>query len=365
MNWKDRIEVNSAVLAGKPIIKGSRISSGVEFSPLQYLDLKNTKLSGEIVIHLNWKHATIAESSIPEITVNKAASGNLTLNSAFKSKAIGLVKGGWLPSGLAVQGNMIILPDRNIVTNIRGRFRSGVKKNDGDKDFLDFISGEGIRINPMLFPLEGNLMKFPTREQVEQQLEEVVVALRSALPSAELVPADKGGLQGIVGLLDDSRGNMERELDFLMQIAPKLESPTSARKRDSLWGEVLDIARQCDLSLKSLVVIAALSSILVPNGKSPAKRVLKLERDYTVEKAYNALADIRSLALLIGLFALFPEQRFMLCTEDKNLALFWAGIRASDFDWTGEHANFKISPVDELLPGISSAQRSIFLGANG
>ena len=26
MNWKDRIEVNPAVLVGKPIIKGSRIS---------------------------------------------------------------------------------------------------------------------------------------------------------------------------------------------------------------------------------------------------------------------------------------------------------------------------------------------------
>src|SRR5579859_2114735 len=29
----------------------------------------------------------------------------------------------------------------------------------------------------------------------------------------------------------------------------------------------------------------------------------------------------------------FPNEKILLCTGDKDLALFWAGVRASDFAW--------------------------------
>jgi hypothetical protein len=35
----------------------------------------------------------------------------------------------------------------------------------------------------------------------------------------------------------------------------------------------------------------------------------------------------------IGLMTLFPGQRLILCTRDKNLALFWVGMGASDFSF--------------------------------
>lgn len=67
--------------------------------------------------------------------------------------------------------------------------------------------------------------------------------------------------------------------------------------------------------------------------------------------AYNALADLRSLEVLMHLFALFPNERLLLCTGDKDLALFWAGIRASDFNWRG-YLEVKFSPVEALLPDV-------------
>ncbi|UTH73832.1 hypothetical protein [Chromobacterium sp. IIBBL 290-4] len=103
-----------------------------------------------------------------------------------------------------------------------------------------------------------------------------------------------------------------------------------------------------------MVVLAALSAAAVPNGKSPAKKLLKLtEPKYSTELAYNALADLRSLEVLMHLFALFPSERILLCTGDKDLALFWAGIRASDFAWQGTYFQCKFSPVEALLPNVT------------
>jgi hypothetical protein len=61
---------------------------------------------------LLWKHAKVLESNIPEIELERSASGHASLESTYTSKAIGLVKGGWWPSGLAVREGMIVLPDR-------------------------------------------------------------------------------------------------------------------------------------------------------------------------------------------------------------------------------------------------------------
>ncbi|MCZ2498916.1 hypothetical protein GN316_19305 [Xylophilus sp. Kf1] len=333
--------------------------AGVEFTPLRYADLVDKKLSDKVVIPLNWKHAKVIESNIPEIELDKFASGNATIESTYTSKSIGLVKGGWLPSGLAVRQDMIVLPDRCTITELKGRFCDGVKKNSDDKDFLDFFEGEGIRINPLLYALEGNLRRNPTPHEIKQQLEEVSAALRIALPKAELVPGD-GGLQGVVGIVQDTLASTEQKQTFLMRMAPKLQPPTSASKKAQLWDEALAVAQECGIQKKSLVVLAVLSSISVPMGNSPAKRLLKPSLNYSAEDAYNALADLRSLEMLLCLFGLFPYQRIMLCTGDKNLALFWAGIRASNFAWAGKAATFTLSPVEAFLPNVSTERGASF-----
>lgn len=337
--------------------------AGVAFTPLGYADLVDTKLGNKVVIPLNWKHAKVIESNIPEIKLDRFASGHASLESTYTSRAIGLVKGGWLPSGLAVREDMIVLPDRCTISELKGRFRDGVKKNEDDKDFLDFFEGEGIRINPLLYALEGNLRRNPTPEQIQQQLDEVLAALRSALPKAELVPGGIGGLQGVVGIVQDTQASMERKQTFLMRMAPKLQAPTSAIKKAQLWDEALTVAQACGIARNSLVILAVLSSISVPMGNSPAKRLLKPSADYSAEAAYNALADLRSLEILMCLFALFPDQRIMLCTGDKNLALFWAGMRASRFTWAGNAASFTLSPVEALLPDVSAARAASFFDA--
>lgn len=334
--------------------------AGVEFAPLQFSDLIDKKLSDKVVVPLRWTRARVVESTIPEIGIDQVSSGHATVESVYSTKTIGLVKGGWLPPGLAVRADMIVIPDRCTIADLRGRFCGGIKKNESEKDFLDFFAGSGIRINPLLYAIEGNQRKDPSPEAIEQQLNEAVVALRAALPEAEIVPVDQAGLEGAIGIVQDTRASMARKQEFLMRLAPKLHAPTSAKRKELLWDDVLETARECGVVKSSLVVFAALSAISVPNGRSPAKRLLKFTCDYSIEDAYNALADLRSLEMLMCLFALFPEQQLMLCTGDKDLALLWAGIRASNFVWSGNHASSSLSPVESLLPNMTSTQRASF-----
>ncbi len=328
---------------------------GVEFEPLQYSDLIGMKLGQKAVVPLNWKRAQVLKSDFPEIAVKAISSGTSTLESHYSSKTIGLVRGGWLPSGMALRGDMIVMPDRCTISELSGRFRDGKKKNEEDMDFLDMFADRRIRINPLLYALEGNLRANPTPEEVEMQFDEACAKIRSALPLAEIIPEGKSGLAGVVGIINDTRAGMARKQDFLRRLAPKLVAPVGARRLPQLWNELLCTADECGVPRRSLVVLAALSAISVPNGKSPAKALLKFtEPKYSPELSYNALADLRSLELLMHLFALFPSESILLCTGDKDLALFWAGIRASNFAWRDNQLQLKISPVEELLPKMAS-----------
>ena len=84
---------------------------GVELQGLQYSDLINQKLSSKVKVPLRWKNARVVESTIPELSIETLTSGETIVESFYSSKTLGLVKDGWLPSGLALQDNMIVMPD--------------------------------------------------------------------------------------------------------------------------------------------------------------------------------------------------------------------------------------------------------------
>jgi len=62
-------------------------------------------------------------------------------------------------------------------------------------------------------------------------------------------------------------------------------------------------------------------------------------------------------------FAMYPNQRLMLCTADKDLALFWVGLRARDFAFSEGRVTLDMSPAD-LLPSITDAQWQSFIGTS-
>ncbi|MDG4885448.1 hypothetical protein [Mesorhizobium sp. WSM4884] len=341
--------VESVQEGGSP---GGEITfSEVSFDPLGYAELRDAILHEPLHIPLCGQGKVIA-SNIEGLELGQIGRFNTKLESRFKSKSIGLVRGGWLPSAMALEDNSVVLPDRCVVAELNARLKNGLPKSKAENDFIDLFADSAIRINPLLFVLEGDARQNPRPEMVERHLSEAVSKLRSALPKAILVAADPQGLKGVLGLIQDTQPGMARKHDFLMRLNPKLKSPIGRRHADIQWDGVLATADACGVPRTSLVVIAALSTVAMQDGKSPAKRLLKFDGRYTEAETYNALADLRSLELLMYIFALFPDQHVMLCTADKNMALFWAGLRASNFAFEHGRLNFDVAPRD-LLPGIS------------
>lgn len=322
--------------------------------PLDYERLLNARLHEKITIPLKWRNATIVETDIEELDRSKRYSANSTLESKYTSRAIGLVKGGWLPSMLAATHlQTTILVDRNVVSQIIARFDGG-RRTGREPDFLDLFADYPVRINPLLFVLEGNARSLPTPDLVAAQLNEVEAKLRRALPNATLV-IGPDSLRGAIGLLEDVKDSTLRKQEFLTRVVSSLASPVARGRRVERLQEAVTAARSCGVPASSLVNLAVLSAIAVPNGGSPTRRLLKFKHGYSSEDAYNAIADLRSLEILISLYSLFPDQPVQLCTADKDLALLWTGMQASNFRRTGDGAGFSydLAPIERLLPDES------------
>lgn len=321
----------------------------LDIEPLGYEELASANLHDGLSIPLNFQRARIVESNVDGISANTHAHIKMRLESRFTGKAIGLVQGGWLPSALAaMRNNAVVLPDRNIISEIAARFESGRCASD-QPDFLDLLADLPVRINPLLFALEGNSRAFPDPVAARAQLEEVYIRIRHALPSATLMLGPQS-LQGLLGLIEDTRDGMSRKQVLLRRLAPRLASPVARRKMDARWVEALAEADKLGVPRRSLVMLAVLSTIANPQGHCAAKRLLKFHADYSDSDAYSALSDLRALEVLLHCLALFPDYNIQFCTADRNLALFWAGLGASEISRHGTGIRFSITPHEVVLP---------------
>lgn len=321
----------------------------VGFVPLGLDELATTKAGIPLTIPIRVDKGTILETDIEGLGCGQPVSLATTLDSPMSCAAVSLVPGGWLPPSLAVNtDDATLLLDRNLVALLVGRSRLSGGANA--RDFLDLIGDYPVRINPLLYAMEGEQRQRPSPDQVASLLTEAVARLRAAVPKAR-VSDGPAVLQGALGLLRDSRAHLAAQQRFLVQVAPVLSAPVGRKRLRAVWDMVLAAATDCGLRYNSLAVLATLSAAAVPGRRSPARTLLKFRQGYSEKDAYNPLADLRALEILAALFALFPQENIQLCTEDRALARFWLGIRASNFRRDGNEFTFDLAPTEDLLPG--------------
>ena len=154
--------------------------SNVQIRPCAYEQLAQARLHENVTIPLDMINGTLLDTDVEGVDPSAYVNVKAVLESPFTAQAIGLVRGGWLPSPLAAtRRNAVILPDRNIVTEIIGRFRDG-QLSGRKRDFLDLFHDAPVRINPMLFALEGNGRAIPDAALAQAQLAEATAKLRIA-----------------------------------------------------------------------------------------------------------------------------------------------------------------------------------------
>lgn len=284
----------------------------------------------------------------------------MNLSSPFYSDTIALVDGGWVPCVWSLGRNCIVMADRNFVTAVYSRYLDGRKKNkDAAPDFLDFIMDWPATINPLLYAMEGNSRRQPTEAEAREQFAEAKRKLSTALPRAKIMPDNDVGLKAALDLLAVNDESHHRRSRFLMDVAPGLMAPVARKDRQRTFAWILDCAQFHGIPRLCMPVLVAVSALVLPAATNPARKLLKPKPLYGAQDAYNVLCDIRSLEMLIAARGQFPQWSVSLWTKDRNLALFWSGIKFTRNEWSGGHGEFSLSLDSPLLAGITAEERGL------
>lgn len=334
---------------------------GGEVQPLrldEFLALKGD-LRANIEFPLRIRNAIVEASEFEDIKPQDRRSVSAHLQSTFGSNVVALVNGGWLPSGVVLDEEILLLPDRCTVGAIRSRFIGGVRKYEQNDDFLDFAQGQRLRINPMLYAMEGSSGRHhPSAAELSSLFDRAAQMILQALPMATIFPDKADVMQGALAMLEDAAKSFAARQRFLVKAAPLIAAPVPQARLRQVWDQLLDLCDHYRVPRASLLVCALISASAARQGQNPALALLKPRAHYTDKNAFNALADLRALDLLIGASTDFSERRVALLTEDRALAQYWAGLQAHSFRREGAHIHYDINPHRALFGRLSEAEQS-------
>ncbi len=262
--------------------------------------------------------------------------------------------GGWLP--IQFSGVGVMLVDRN-VTAAMSKLLDRPDRTDmaAEKWWLSQLNSERYSLNSFLCASEGNLQKPPTLKEFRGEIEKANDIVSRSLPLARIVSHSPQDIIKSYEIVNSFFERQQREVKFLSEIAPLLASRVSRAKTEGVERLVIQAAHSETLSLRSLVVLAALSCLYEPqDGKEPltGRGVLKLKPKFSSADAYNALSDIRSLEFLVAASGL-PSSSVGFCTRDRDLAAFWVGLEVSAPRSGGNKVTAELAPSARLFPRLS------------
>lgn len=282
----------------------------------------------------------------------------------------GLTIGGWVPPILG--SGRVALLDRNMVAELRAMpvpAEGDAPPAVGSPGWLYRAFADScIEVSPAVHLMEGNMRRAPTLEEMAVEMQTLVGELKTRMPKAELHELGPVELKALHEVVVEREAVRQRETAFLTQVAPRLAEPVATAARRRVEQEVLQSAERNGLGRLSLVVLAALSCIHEnsSHGRSKVYRVgravLKPKKNYSEGNAYNALADLSALELLVNTASVLQDYRGVLFTQDVGLAAFWSALEVSapTAESTGPgrvRASVTMELSEALLPSLSESER--------
>lgn len=279
------------------------------------------------------------------------------------SKLFAAVLGGWLPASWASFRHRLIL-DRNAISWFREAYDGGHPRPGRAPDLFDMVArGPFVRMNHLLYAMEGNTRSWPTSDVVVQQLAEASSYLSKALPHVTLEPPDDTGYQAIQGILEEWAGVFAVEDQFLRSAAPLIrDRPGSEAGRVSKLKQLLKLATNTGAEQSKFMVIATVAALLGerPKGGNAAFRILKPGAPvYGTEEVWNACCDLRALRLLVSLSNFRPEEPMAFVTGDKRLVHFWAALRIDRVEPRGKQIFMPMDPHPDVF-GLECETRALW-----
>ena len=244
-----------------------------------------------------------------------------TISLSKFADSVAIVKGGWLPPSLALTDSRV-LADRNFVSNLVASYQDG-KLTGFSKTSQIITDFEKIpfSVDVLPFIMEANGKNFPTPQLINEQLEEVQKKLRKSLPKIKIVQYYGITLGDYAEkLLRGLRPFMEKRQKFFYEFAHKFPPNSSTEKVVSNWLGIAKLANSLGLAPNDFSVMLVLLSTSSGQSGWPGSGVLKSNKKYTMEDAYNATCDVMLIELLLNYHDNIPRGNYIAMTGDKNLA---------------------------------------------
>lgn len=251
-----------------------------------------------------------------------------TIQSEGPPIAFGLVDGGWLPMPWA--NKRIALLDRNVVIKLE-KLQASL---GGDNPALlaQWLGLDTETVSPLLFAFEGSRQRLPTEAEINEELSRAQRALATLLPGAKVQQIGPVQSSALYRMVLEQANFRARATQFLLQAAPLVFNRAQPARRLALENTISGLAAAHGVRRGSLAFLAVVSCIYDGNPPStvkaatPGRAVLKPKANYTLEDAYNALADLSFLEFMFNAGALFTGTSFVLYTADAGLGALWAAL---------------------------------------
>jgi hypothetical protein len=264
--------------------------------------------------------------------------------------------GGYLPIQFTNVG--VLMVDRNVTSALAGLMSQPNRTDmDAERWWLNHLNSESYVLNPFLCAVEGRTRSVPSYVEFCDELIAANKILAISLPKARLIEHDPQCFGNLYENVRDMAKRQERESAFLLDVCPTLAARLALSDASKFEKNLLGKAVSHGLSLRSLVVLAALSCLYEPQGgEEPriGRGVLKPRLEYAKSDAYNALADIRSLEFLAAANGL-PAPSSGFCTRDKYLAAFWTFLGVGVPTWSNRTFLANLQPNSNLFPRLSDS----------
>lgn len=273
-----------------------------------------------------------APKEITGLEVDGPLTVSMRLNMGGELKVFGLVRDGWLPAPWTHK--RVAMLDRNLIGQLRSLRHSNGSANSQEAPLV--ASWMGLAndvVSPVPSVLEGSKQRLQSDYELRCEIQRASRTLSEAFPASKLMHIGTKQRAALRALLIEREDARLRTTKLLMQAAPMVAEPKAA-ERPELEARVFEAARSVGVAPTSLVVIALLSCIydnargLGKHGMhKPGRAVVKPSPTYTENKAYNAVADLGMVELLLNAYSLWDEQELVLYTGDKGLTAFWVALQ--------------------------------------
>ena len=199
----------------------------------------------------------------------------------------------------------------------------------------------------------------PSYREFVSAFDEGANELRLALPNVDIVHFDKHAYDVAYGELQQLCTRNLREQAFLLEVIPMVLNRLSGARQKTIVKDIFIVADNNRLQRQSFVVLATLSCVFEDASGAAfqiGRRVLKPMVQYADADAYNAISDLRNIELTAVTQALFPNEPFALCTNDRAVAYLWSALapKANLREDKSFGLTFDIST--ELLPRLTNEE---------